>query len=247
MAALPRKNDLNRAEEEYPRLSQFEWNFSTCPVWELEECWYYEFKRESPLVRKRVVDWRKSCDPPTFDEFLKLAQAMLMPPERGHLYAFCPEWPSYPYLDIPPAERKRRFSQLFRNETESLAAELEPRPAPPGALSLQEVNFILELGGKKERIQEEDVTFRIRRSMADKEILRRVAAWLKVHRSYKASPNVSNRRIRADLKALGALRVLRTENGDWKKGPEIYWEHGEWIKGRKRAEAVIERMNKVFA
>ena len=129
MAALPRKNDLNRAEEEYPRLSQFEWNFSTCPVWELEECWYYEFKRESPLVRKRVVDWRKSCDPPTFDEFLKLAQAMLMPPERGHLYAFCPEWPSYPYLDIPPAERKRRFSQLFRNETESLAAELEPRTA----------------------------------------------------------------------------------------------------------------------
>ena len=247
MAAVPRKNDINRTEEGYARLPRFDWDFSTCPNWELAECWYYEFKRESPRVRQIVVDWRKICDPPTFDEFLKLAQAMLMPPERGHLYAFCPEWPSYPYLDIPPAERKRRFSQLFRNETESLAAELEPRPAPPGALSLQEVNFILELGGKKERIQEEDVTFRIRRSMADKEILRRVAAWLKVHRSYKASPNVSNRRIRADLKALGALRVLRTENGDWKKGPEIYWEHGEWIKGRKRAEAIIESMNKVFA
>src|SRR5215469_14385056 len=227
MATVPRKNDIERTEEECPRLPRFEWDFSTCPSWELAECWYYEFKRESPLARQIVVDWRKDREPPTFDEFLNLAQAMLMPPERGHLDAFCPEWPSYPYLSIPPAERKRRFSQLFPNETESLAAELEPRPAPPGALSLEAVNFILELDGKKERIQEVDVTFRIRRSMADKEIMRRVAAWLKVHRAYrgyKASPNVLNRRLRADLKALGALRVLRAENGDWRKGPEIYWE-----------------------
>ena len=171
---------------------------------------------------------------------------MLMPPGRGHLYALCPEWPGLPYLRIPPAERKRRFSQLFSNETKSLAAELEPRPAPPGDLSLGAVNFILETLGEKERIQQEDVTFRIPWYMADKEILLRVAAWLKVHRAYKASPNVSNRRLRAELKALGALRVLRIENGDWTKGPEIYCEHGEWIKGRKRAEAVIERMNRVF-
>jgi hypothetical protein len=142
MGAVPSKYDINRTEEEYPRLSRFEWDFSTCPAWELEECWYYEFKRESPVVRLIIVDWRKNCDPPTFGLFLHLAQMMLIPPERKHLYAFCPEWPSCPYLSIPPAERKRRFSQSFRNETESLAAELEPRPAPPGALSLQEVNCI---------------------------------------------------------------------------------------------------------
>src|ERR1700745_1411853 len=135
MAAVPRENDINRTEEEYPRLPRFEWDFSTCPDWELAECWYYEFKRESPLVRQIIIDWRKICDPPTFDGFLYLAQAMLRPPERGHLYAFCPEWPSYPYLNIDPAEGKRRFSQLFSDETNTLAAELEPRPAPPGALS----------------------------------------------------------------------------------------------------------------
>ena len=129
MAAVPRKDDITRTEEEYPRLSRLEWDFSTCPGWELGECWYYEFKRESPLVREIIVNWRTACKTPTFDEFLRLAQTMLMPPERGHLYAFCPEWPSYPYLSIPSAERKRRFSQLFPNETESLAAELEPRTA----------------------------------------------------------------------------------------------------------------------
>jgi hypothetical protein len=246
MAALPRKNDINRTEEEYLRLSRFEWDFSTCPKWELVECWRYEFKRESPIVRQIVVDWRNVCDLPSFDAFLNLAQAMLMPPERGHLYALCPEWPNLPYLSIPASERKRRFNQLFSDETNSLAAELEPKPAPPGALSLQAVNLILELLGEKEKIQQEDVTFRIPRSMAHKEILRRVAAWLKVHQPDTASANVSNRRLGADLKALGALRVLRIENGDWTKGPEIYCEHGEWIKGRKRAEAVIERMNRVF-
>src|SRR5262245_47395148 len=214
MAAVPRKNDINRTAEEYPRLSRFDWDFSICLGWELDECWYYEFKRESPVVRQIVVVCRKVCEPPTFDRFLNLAQMMLMPPERGHLYAFCPEWPSYPYLSIPSAERKRRFSQLFPNETESLAADLEPRPAPSGDLPLGVANFILKLAGMKEWIQQEDVTFRIRRSMAHKEILRRVAAWLKVHLPYKASANVSNRRLRADLKALGALRVLRIENGD---------------------------------
>jgi len=175
VAAVPRKNDINQTEEEYPRLPRFERDFSTCPNWELAECWYYEFKRESPLARQIVVDWRKICDPPTFDGFLNMAQSMLMPPERGHLYALCPEWPSLPYLRIPPAERKRRFSQLFSNETKSLAAELEPRPAPPGDLSVQEVNFILELPGEKEKTQE-DVTLRIPWWMADKEIKRRFAA-----------------------------------------------------------------------
>ena len=243
MAAVPHKNDITRTEEEYPRLSRFEWDFSTCPDWELVECWYYEFKRESPLGRQIVVDWREVCDPPTFDGFLNLAQTMLMPPEREHLYAFCPEWPSYPYLSIPLAERKRRFSQLFPNETESLAAELEPRPAPPGALSVQEVNFIRELLGDKEKTQE-DITLRIPWWMADKEIKRRFAAWLKVRRTYKASVNVSKRTLRADLKALGALRIRRAENGDWRSGPEVYQEQSEWIKAEKRAEEVIKRVNK---
>jgi hypothetical protein len=184
-------------------------------------------------------------DPPTFDGFLNLAQAMLMPPERGHLYALCPEWPSNPYLSILSGERKRRFNQLFWNETESLAAELEPKPVPPGALSVQEVKFIRELLGEKEKTQE-DVTFRIPWWMADKEIKRRFAAWLKVHRTYKAGINVSKRTLRADLKAVGALRIVRAENGDWRKGPEIYCEESEWIKGKKRADAVIEKISRIW-
>jgi hypothetical protein len=248
MAAVPRKNDINRTEEGYARLPRFDWDFSTCPNWELAECWYYEFKRESPPVRQIVVGWRKVwrkiCDPPTFDFSLNLAQAMLMPPEPGHLYALCPEWPWDAYLSIPPAERKRRFSQLFSDETKSLAAELEPRPAHPGDLSLEAANFIRELLGDKEKI-EENVTLWIPWWMVDKEIKRRFAAWLRVHRTYRASVNVSKRTLGADLKALGALRILRVENGDWRNGPEVYKEQAEWIKGRKRAEAVIERVNRI--
>ena len=88
MAAVPRKNDINRTEEEYPRLGRFEWDFSSCPDWELAECWYYEFKRESPLVRQIIVDWRMVCDPPTFDGLLTLAQIMLMPPRTRAFVRF---------------------------------------------------------------------------------------------------------------------------------------------------------------
>jgi hypothetical protein len=204
----------------------------------VEECWHYEFKRESPLERQMIVNWRSVYKTPSFDELLRSVQTMLMPPERGHLYALCPEWPSYPYLSIPLAERERRFSQLFPDPRKSLAAELEPTSAAPGDLSVEALNFIRELLGCDVKTQE-DVTFRIPWRMADKEITRRFAAWLKIHRRIRASINVSTRVLRADLKALGALRTLRV-NEDWRRGPEIYSEQPEWTKGRKRAQKIIQ-------
>jgi len=225
-------------DKDRSQLSSEEWDFSTCSNWKLEECWHYEFKRESPRVCQIIVNWRNVYKTPSFDELLRLAQAMLMPPERGHLYALCPEWPSYPYLSMPLAERERRFSQLFPDPRKSLAAELEPAPPAPGDLSVEALNFIRELLGCDVKTQE-DVTFRIPWRMADKEITRRFAAWLKIHRRIRASINVSTRILRADLKALGALRILRV-NEDWRKGPELYLECSEWTKARKRAQKIIQ-------
>ena len=227
-------------DKDRSQLSKEEWDFSTCSNRELEECWHYEFERESPRACQTIVNWRRSSidKTPSFDELLRLAQAMLMPPERGRLYALCPEWPNYPYLSIPLAERERRFSQLFPDPRKSLAAELEPTPAAPGDLSVEALNFIRELLGCDVKTQE-DVTFRIPWRMADKEITRRFAAWLKIHRRIRASINVSTRVLRADLKALGALRALRV-NEDWRRRPEIYLEQSEWTKARKRAQKIIQ-------
>ena len=171
---------------------------------------------------------------------------MLMPPEQGHLYALCPEWPSDPYLSIPLAERKRRFALLFPNETSSLAAQLEPRPAVPGELSLGTLNFIRELLGDEEK-REEDVVLRIPWGMSDKGILRRVDAWLKTHRTFKSRADVSNRYLQAELKALGAFRILRAKNGDWTGDPQLYVEQSEWIRARIRAKSIIEKIDKRWA
>ena len=235
---LSEQRGNTRMDKDRSQLSREEWDFLTCSNWELEECWHYEFKRESPRVCQIIVNWRNVYKTPSFDELLRLAQAMLMPPERGHLYALCPEWPTYPYLSIPLAERERRFSQLFPDPRKSLAAELEPTPAAPGDLSVEALNFIRELLGCDVKTQE-NVTFRIPWRMADKEITRRFAAWLKIHRRIRASINVSNRVLGADLKALGALRTLRV-NEDWSRGPEIYLEQSEWTKARKRAQKIIQ-------
>jgi hypothetical protein len=219
------------------QLSEVEWDFSTCSNWELEECWHYEHQRESPLARQVILNWRIALKTSTFDELLRSAHSMLMPPVRGRFYALCPEWPNYPYLSISLAERKRRFRQLFPDPRNSLAAELEPTAAPPGGLSLGALNFILAMSGRDPT--QEDVTFRINWQMPDKEIMHRVKAWLKVHRRIRASMNVSKRFLRADLKALSAFRILRA-NEDASRRHEIFSEQSEWIKARKRAQKNIQ-------
>ena len=233
--------DASRLVKKYPDLVREEWDFSDCPDQELTECWWYEFKRESPHARQVILAWRQACNAKTFDEFLWLVRTTLTTPKYGHLYPLCPEWPDHPFLSIPPAERKRRRERSGPNETESLAAQLTPQPAMPGKLSLAVVNLMLELLGQEKQIEE--VLLSIPWQRSDKEILRYFGSWLKINRKCKAKPNVSNRSLRADLKALGVHRILKATRGESKNAPELYVEHTEWIKADVRAKGLIKRID----
>jgi hypothetical protein len=234
--------DTSRLVKKYPNLVLEEWDFSDCPNQELTECWLYEYKRESPHAHQVILNWRQTCKVKTFDEFLWLVRTTLTTIQYERLYALCPEWPAHPFLSIiPPAERTRRLKLLFPDEAKSRAAQSTPPPPMPGELPLAVVNFIQELLGLEKELQ--DVTFRIRWQKSDRENLSYVAAWLKIERRCKAKSNVSNRSLRADLKALGAYRILKATGGDWRNASPIYVEHGEWIKADARAKSIIARID----
>jgi len=228
-------------KEQESSLPPFEWDFTSCPGQELTELHEYEFRRESPRIHGVILAWRDQTGVNTFDEFLWKCRHTLtqIAPEPGHLYAFCPEWPAFPYLDIPQTERSRRFNLLFDDNAElkTLAVQLKVQPALPGKLSPQALNLIRDLRGEKSI---ENVHWQIDYHFSDRELHRRVDAHLKLHRSCKAKINVSNRRLRADLKALAAFRLLRAYNGDWKAARELFAEQTEWSRAQRRAERIIQ-------
>jgi hypothetical protein len=93
-------------------LSQFDWDFSTCPTDELRSCYNYERTRESKVHRDSLLEWRRNHKGSTFDDWLPIASEPSRagrPPLFGwELFTYCPEWPEQPYLAIPQAERQRR-------------------------------------------------------------------------------------------------------------------------------------------
>ena len=234
---------IRRLAKKCPELVREKWDFSKCPDEELADCWLYELKSESPYARQKIASWRQTCNAKTFDEFLYLARGTLNWAKYGQqFYALCPEWPDAPYLSIPPAERKRRMKLLFPDETKSRAAELKFPLAVPGELSRDEVDFILELLGEREPVK----SFPLLRDWphkSDREVLREVARWLKNNRKGKPKPNVSRRYLCADLKALGAHRILEATGGDWSNAPQIYRYQSEWIKAGARAKRLLRRID----
>jgi hypothetical protein len=220
------------------QLARKKWDFSTCPKQELEQCWWYEFKSEILHERRVITDWRQICVEQTFDGFFRLHRMMLMPPAPGHVYALCPEWPKDPFLSIPSNERARRLKQL--DETKSLADQLTLGPVEPSMYDL-----IQEFEGKKKRPSArslgDDILPRIWHK-SNQEIVSFSKAWLATYRPDKTKIDTSIRELRADLKALGALRILREYAWDWTPAA-LYKAQGEWTKAQTRAKKVIRNLS----
>jgi hypothetical protein len=236
------RTGIQRDQETLPESETW---FFRCPDWALAECWWYEFKRESLDARRVILNWRLSCKKQTFDQFLQQALMMLMPPAIGRLYPLCPEWPKLRFSSIPEPELMRRFRLSFPNRTESLASHLVPVAPAPGGLPLVTVNLLRELAGWRK--EQEEITLAIdwlRRS--DKQLLASFAALLKIRRPCKARINVSNRSLRADLKALEAHRRMRANNGRYQPGV-LYKDESKWILARKRVKRILEALDNGFA
>ena len=220
-------------------LSPEEWRiYEDYPPGELEIRWWYEYAREA--VRGLPV------------------QFPLFPEEAPPWSDLFPEWPTKPYLLIPEPERKRRLQRLaggtsnylhslnlrppFRSHP-GLKLTPTPRPVPdPKTSDKYELRYrwpISEIGPAAWL-----TPFRIDWGRSDREISADFNAWLKEYRP-KAFPSPKGergsgnivRRLGAELKALGAYRLLAFYK-DWRKIPSsaaIYEDPSGWMTANQKA------------
>jgi hypothetical protein len=179
-----------------------------------------------------VLKWRNDYpQAKTFDDLFALARLMRVRPQDGHLYALSPEWPRYPFLSIPSAERRRRLAILFPTEPESLADQLDPRQP-----EIWQVSYIDAIRGEYHIA--ENVPLHFDWDQSDRMLNACFNAWLKKNRKHKPTQDLSARVLRADLKALGAFRLMRI---DKHRDSTLFGSQSEWIKARKRALRILAK------
>ena len=123
---INRKN-LLKGNTEKISLEKYDWNFDSCPRDEINDCYVYEYSRESDYLIKGVRNLRKNIDYSSFDDLYKAyynkAFYFVGSRSRNSLYFF-PEFPKKPYLSVTKSERKRRITCLFGDEHEATAKSL---------------------------------------------------------------------------------------------------------------------------
>jgi len=216
--------------------------FQDCPPPEREICWWYEYAREG--CRGAPV------------------QLALFPDlQDNNLF---PEWPREPYLTIPAIEREQRLIQLQRGTLSHLRClNLMPAfsvPISPDVAKRYLDGFrVFEFSEDGSELRQRHlwpireindacwiVLFRIDWRRSDSEILTDFAAWLKEYRPKAFPSKVGSktaagsypRELQADLKALGALRLLRFYK-HWQHIPteaEIYESQAGWMTAQQKAE-----------
>jgi hypothetical protein len=236
------------------KLSRLEWECWVGPKQRLLDCRAHEYSREVPLIRSAVLRWRAKTDDQSFEGLVELDKRCRAP-VYSRVFPVWPEWPSRPFLFVPAAECERRFAILYPGKEEALrACTLSPDPALllEGEESFRAIVRQLQKNWEKDRSLhlyptefESHELLRIPWWKTDTEIIEWFAAWLKANspggrRIYTGGLRTIEGRWQADLKALGALRLLRAMRGDWSLCPQLYAEPGEWAKARERAEAIIK-------
>jgi hypothetical protein len=94
------------------RLDRNEWYFEECPADEIDYCWTYEYARESPLLRRVVMTWRRGAKEDKLEDYMALVEQIKAEPVGVSVYPFMPSWPNKPYLSIDPKVRKEWLDQL---------------------------------------------------------------------------------------------------------------------------------------
>jgi hypothetical protein len=235
--------------------------FKDCPDSELEPCHTYELGRESAEARTSCANLRSEIGDveQSFDSYRKiLCYRFGFYMEPLSPFMLYPEWPEQPYLSIGEPERKRRIECLdpIERETEGIQ-DIFPgtwwgdNPASRQGV-LEQIAKELARSGWPMLVNPNvsDVVFRIDwRNYSDREILQSMGAWLKKYRPDKHRQRTHQKtgsgsrikQLRADLKALGALRLLKIYR--WDEIPEeemvLYKSPSGWDEARNRAEKLI--------
>jgi hypothetical protein len=106
------------------KLKREDWDFSKCFDDEIEECFSYEFARESQDAIDYVKQGRHPARETSFENLFRLnwedrpAYVGVETPSclTGFpLFAFCPEWPTMAFLSIPRTTRKQRLAMYYKD------------------------------------------------------------------------------------------------------------------------------------
>lgn len=94
-------------------LKREEWDFSLCPVDQLEACYYYEFARESDMAKSSERVYREAIESAKDEHEARwLRKHRLI--AVFNIFQSCPEFPDTPFLCIPPCERSARIEALWK-------------------------------------------------------------------------------------------------------------------------------------
>jgi hypothetical protein len=237
---------LTKSPPDDVRLAREDWDFSACPDDQLEACFFYEVARECPHLRGSGAFQRAE---PGADLQLEGRCAVTI----VDLYKVCPEFPAAPFLTIPKPQRTQRIANLH-NATPPVQADLSAlirqcANNPPNSKTIDYGVGVV-------------AAFYIDLRISDEKLAKGFRQWLKKNRPLWAVPMIrkgkgsSREQLRKDLKALGALRLLREVN--WEDAyvytreflknnygqPEgLFGSHkGAWQRARKNAEKTIKEV-----
>lgn len=229
-----------------PPLAREEWDFGACPEGNEYSCWAYEFARECPKIRAAVQaadDNRKAGTArkldAAVDEDLNWHYEISIYGSDGEvedvtvLKLPLEHFPHTPYLSIKNPRKRRTPS---KKESEFL---LNFR-----LRSFGETGFGPKRLGASSRI-----ILYIDWNAPDDTLRRAFARWLKTHRPFpdksQRGKSLSKRRF-ADLRALGAYRLLKTmsvlEAMDFsmaKRGSPLYAKPADWSTAKRRVRQVL--------
>jgi hypothetical protein len=225
-------------------LKQTEWDFAWAKklTWnELKCCSDYEFGREIQTLRDGVLQWREKVQANSFKGLHDISWKIGC---LGFVRICCsfPEWPREPVGSIDPKTLSERVKQLGyqapisewdlkeKQNTEALAGIIDPEWAywdTPASLIL----------------------LRIPENCTHEELRNCFAAYLKTNFPQQAKRGGQSRPVskwRADLKALGAYRLLKVmtadEAGNYTQdlcGKALYENESQWSTARTRTERLI--------
>ena len=239
-------------------LSRFEWDFGGVPLDQVEECWAYEFSRQSPELIELIEAWRQE-EPEKHDfKSLKLRAGgaktgIIRIKERlrwipsGAYFTF-PEWPKKPFQKIENSERKERLGAFL--ETEAPLREIEPHP---GELMMSSCGDFIEIHkevfGKANLSREgtsQIVLFRIPWDLPNERILDLLSKWLDAKRPREFATkglvggSDPSRKRRKELEQLGKYRIVRALEDQAKKSKrkiQVYlsdWEGTQLFPGQSQ-------------
>lgn len=238
-------------------LDRNEWYFEECPADEIDYCWTYEYARESQLLRRLIVKWRRGAEGKKVEDYRALTGEIHAEPYGLCVYPFFPCWPNKPYLSIDLKTRKEWLDRIgIQWDVVEEPYEIQARQwSKESTLSmLEKFARARSLSFRSASLQY--VVFNIDWNLHDKELATMFHRWLKQNRPQHAKAFEMRgrgnpaRKGRANLKYLSVYRLRgKMSRADAiafleEKGGKLkpYSNYQDWDLAVDKAKAIIRSL-----